>query len=126
MTDVRFPACFHLRTTREFQQVFSRRASAGDGLILVFGHPNTLGHARLGLSVSRKVGNAVVRNRWKRLLREAFRLSRESMPSGIDLVIVPRAGAVPTLAGVQASLARLAGRIAQRLNKPAPSTRGAT
>jgi ribonuclease P protein component len=45
---------------------------------------------RLGLSVSRKVGSAVVRNRVKRLLREAFRTSASALPPGLDLVVVAR------------------------------------
>jgi ribonuclease P protein component len=46
--------------------------------------------ARLGLSVSRKVGGAVRRNRFKRLLREAFRAVQQDLPAGMDLVVVAR------------------------------------
>ena len=51
------------------------------------------GNSRLGLSVSRKVGNAVHRNRIKRRLREVFRLNQSSLKTGCDLVIVPKAAA---------------------------------
>ena len=53
--------------------------------------------ARLGLSVSSRIGNAVIRNRWKRRLREAFRQvrARAALPAGNDFVIVVRSGAVP-------------------------------
>ena len=86
-------------------------------MLVVYGLENGLPHARLGLSVSRKVGNAVVRNRWKRLLREAFRLQLAELPSGLDLVIGPRADATPELDGLKDSLRQLARRIDQRLKK---------
>jgi len=82
----------------------------------VFGCANGLPHPRLGLSVSRKIGKAVVRNRWKRLVREAFRLSREQLPAGIDLVVVPRQDVEPSLPELLESLPQLAARIAQKLN----------
>ena len=51
--------------------------------------PNGLPHARLAISISGKVCNSVLRNRWKRLLREAFRLNGEAIGPGIDIVVVP-------------------------------------
>jgi ribonuclease P protein component len=75
--------------------------------------------ARFGITVTRKFGNAVVRNRIKRLIREAFRLTREGVPAGIDLVIIPKRTASP--AGLAAVLeewrtaAPLLGRQAARL-----------
>lgn len=56
------------------------------GPLVVFSRPSDRGHARLGLSVGRRVGPAHVRNRIKRLLREAFRLSQDDLPA-LDLVI---------------------------------------
>ncbi|MDO4585479.1 MAG: ribonuclease P protein component [Planctomycetia bacterium] len=79
----------NLPSTRDFQNVFANRCMAGDGLLLVFGRRNGLAKSRLGLSISRKYGSAVKRNRWKRLVREAFRRSRTELPENLDIVVVP-------------------------------------
>jgi ribonuclease P protein component len=117
MTSERFPAQYRLRSTADFDRVYSRRCSASDSVLLVYAVENELSHPRLGVSVSRKVGGAVVRNRWKRLLREAFRLSRAEFPCGIDMIAIPRAGAEPGLQSVQASLVRLVSRAAEKLGR---------
>ena len=69
-------------------------------MLVVQGCANGLPHTRLGLSVSRRVGNAVLRNRWKRIIREAFRTQRDELPVGLDLVVRPRRGATPVFADV--------------------------
>ncbi len=115
MVDQRFPHACRIRRLVEFQRAYRRRCSASDNVLLVFGAENGLPHPRLGLSVSKKVGHAVARNRWKRLLREAFRLTRTQLPSGIDLVVIPRQQGPPELRTLLQSLPRLAGRVAQRL-----------
>ena len=120
MADQRFLPQHRIRRAADFQRAFRRRCAAGDQRIVVFGHPNGLSHPRLGLSVSRKVGGAVVRNRWKRLLREAFRLTRGQLPPGVDLVVVPKPEIEPDLVGLMASLARLAGKVARRIREDQP------
>ena len=112
----RFSARFRLRTNADFQRVYQRRCSASDSLLLVYVCANQLDHPRLGLSVSRKVGTAVARNRWKRLLREAFRLSRGELPTRVDIIAIARPGAEPSFAPLKASLVRLAARAAARLD----------
>ena len=52
--------------------------------------PNDLGITRLGITVSKRIGNAVKRNRIKRVLRELFRLNKSRFPEGYDIVIVAR------------------------------------
>lgn len=115
MTDERFPAAFRLRKQADFDRVYKRRCSAADGWLLVYVDVNRLDHDRLGLSVSRKVGGAVLRNRWKRLIREAFRLSHERLPAGLDLVVIPRSNHEPELPALMASLVRLVPKAARRL-----------
>ena len=111
----RFPSAYRVQRAGDFQRAFRRRCSAADERIIVYGNANGLPHARLGLSVSRKVGGAVVRNRWKRLLREAFRLSRQQLPAGVDLIVIPRPGVEPSLPRLTESLPRLAARVAKKL-----------
>ena len=99
----------------DFQRALDRKCSVADSQIVVYGCENGHPQTRLGLIVSRKIGTAVVRNRWKRLLREAFRLSRPQLPGGIDLIVIPRARVRPVLSQLRASLPRLAARIARKI-----------
>jgi ribonuclease P protein component len=107
---------YRIRRGLDFKRAYDRRCSASDGCLLVFGCANDLPYPRLGLSVSRKVGNAVARNRWKRLIREAFRLTRPKLPLGIDFVIIPRGTEPPELNVLMESLPRLARRIEKKLS----------
>lgn len=115
-----FPKTHRLRTSAEFDRVYTLRQRAGDNVLLVFAAANELPHPRLGLSVSRKVGKAHDRARWKRLIREAFRLSQEELPPGLDLVVIPRQGVEPTLPAIQRSLKYLARKLHRRLEREAP------
>jgi len=118
MADERFLPQYRVRRGADFQRAYKLRRSAADGSIIVFGHPNGLPHPRLGLSVSRRVGGAVARNRWKRLLREVFSLDRVRLPSGVDWIVVARIGPVPTFESLRNSLPRLAARVAKKLDVP--------
>jgi len=107
----------HLRSPADFRRVYARRRSVSDDWLIVYARENDLPHLRLGLSVSRKVGPAVVRNRLRRLYREAFRLTRADLPTGLDLVLVPRGGQKPSLEELKKSLAHLVNTLAGRLKR---------
>jgi ribonuclease P protein component len=117
MEHQRFLPAYRLRRPADFRRAYRLRCTAGNARLLIYGCPNGLPYPRLGLSVGRKVGSAVVRNRWKRLLREAFRFSRPELPPGIDLVVIPRGTGEPDLSGLMESFHQLSQRIDQQLKK---------
>lgn len=110
----RFQKHEHLRSPLDFRRVYDRKCSASDEWLIVYALPNDFPHSRLGLSVSRKVGPAVVRNRFRRLYREAFRLGKENLPKGLDLVLIPRSNREPTLDDIQLSLKNTIQKLARR------------
>lgn len=112
-----FPKALHLRKSVEFRLVFDNKCSDSDGLLVMYARGNSLGYSRLGLSVSRRVGSAVARNRLRRLYREAFRLTRPELPSGIDLVLVPRGTKAVTLIELKQSLLKLARSVTAKLSR---------
>ena len=117
MPDERFPPERRVRLPAEFDRVRKTDAFAADDVLVIHGCWNDLPHSRVGLSVSRAVGNAVVRNRWKRRIREAFRKSKDKLPTGLDIVVRPKRGAQPDFAAIQTSLKKLAPLLAKRLKR---------
>jgi ribonuclease P protein component len=121
-----FPPSLRIRRGRDFDRVFREGGHAGDDLLVVHALPNGGPHPRLGLAVGRGVGGAVVRNRVKRLLREAFRLRRADLPPSHDLVVVAK-GKDPgawTRDAAERSLLALAPRAAERAAKGRRPGRG--
>ena len=92
MKRLSFPKKRRLASNRQFKAVLDHGRRAGDHLLTLYMAPNPCGYPRLGVSVGKSAGNAVVRNRLKRLLREAFRQSQDRLPQGFDyvLMIAPR------------------------------------
>jgi ribonuclease P protein component len=86
----RFPS---IRKNSEFRKVYARGKSYANRLLVMYILPNELGETRIGISVSKKIGNSVTRHHLVRLVREAFRLNRDRIQEGIDIIIVARAAA---------------------------------
>lgn len=82
-----------LKKTREFQKVYKRGKSFANKYLVMYILTNERTENRLGISVSKKVGNSVVRHRLTRLIRESYRLNKDLFIKGIDIVIVARTGA---------------------------------
>jgi ribonuclease P protein component len=120
MREFAFPRKYRLHLQRDFDRIFTRRISVADPRIIVYGCENGLDYSRLGISVPRKVGKSVRRNRWRRLIREAFRLQRKRLPKGIDFVVVARSSEPPHLNQLQESLLELAWRVSRKLQRCPP------
>jgi len=76
-----------IRRRADFDRVFGRRCRAADALLVVYVDSSPTGVSRMGVSVSKRLGGAVVRNRAKRRVREAFRTHRDRLPA-VDMVCV--------------------------------------
>ena len=90
MPALSLPRRLRITRARDYDSVYADGVRQHAGPIVVHGRRNGLTHCRLGLSVSRRVGGAVVRHRIKRLLREAFRTIQHELPDGYDLVVAVR------------------------------------
>ena len=110
-----FSAELRLKRQADFAAVFKRGKVAADDVLVVHAmHGESFG-AKLGLSVSKKVGNSPQRNRWKRLIREAFRLNQHQLPQRLWIVVRPRRGAVPEFHAVEKSLLNLLRKLDRKL-----------
>lgn len=88
--DERFPRSCRLTRRQQFLDVYGRAPRVASRSFVLFGLPNDLPHCRLGLTVTRKVGGSVRRNRVKRVLREVFRRHRRELDLPLDLVVNAR------------------------------------
>jgi len=83
-----FPKSKRLVSNGQFKCVLARQRRAGNGLLILYMAENDCGYSRLGVSVGKSCGGAVVRNRLKRLLREAFRQNQDRIPAGFDYLLM--------------------------------------
>ena len=88
-----FPKQYRLLRRLDFQKVYKQGQRRSASLCTVFYRPNGLTETRLGITVPKRLGTAVLRNRIKRRIREVFRLHRRELPGGWDIVLNPRPGA---------------------------------
>jgi ribonuclease P protein component len=82
-----FPREHRITGSREFRAIYNAGLKVDSASFVLFGRANNLDHHRLGLTVTRRIGGAVIRNRIKRLFREIFRKSSGEIPHHFDLIV---------------------------------------
>ena len=82
-----------LKKNKDFQAVYRTGRSCANKYLVMYIKENECGRNRLGISVSKKVGNSIVRHRLTRLIRESYRLNEERFRCGLDMVVIARTGA---------------------------------
>lgn len=83
--------------------------------MLIFAAKNEIGITRIGLSVSKKNGNSVVRHRIRRLLKEAYRLEQHQIPEGLDLILIPRPESDATTRDYRKSIVSLSQKLSEKI-----------
>lgn len=109
-----FSQAERIKSPLRFEEVFKNGVVAADGVLVIHVSWNNFRHPRLGLSVSKRVGNSPKRNRWKRLIRESFRKQKDTFPF-VDIVVRPKRGAIPDYGEIFNSLAALVARACRKL-----------
>ncbi|MBS4968884.1 MAG: ribonuclease P protein component [Lachnospiraceae bacterium] len=106
-----------LKKNRDFQVVYRQGTSCANRYLVMYVKENHLEKNRIGISVSKKVGNSVVRHRLTRLIRESYRLNEQKFRSGLDIVVVARVNAKGrSCQEIEKALLHL-GRLQKILNK---------
>ncbi|MCD0460895.1 ribonuclease P protein component [Roseiconus lacunae] len=122
-----FPKAKRVTRGSEFTLILRRGTCAADNCLVVFAIPQEAllaqktsptqdrSDRRLGVTIPKKTGNAVVRNRWKRLIRESFRTQQDRIPTGYDFIVRPKKDAECSGKMIQRSLPKLAQKAVRRL-----------
>jgi ribonuclease P protein component len=114
-----FPKKKRLVSNSQFKAVMARGWRLSNGILMLYMAENDLEYSRLGVSIGKSHGNAVARNRLKRLMREAFRQNRDRIPAGFDYLLmispewrkksnVEKITKLPTFEQIEASFLALA------------------
>lgn len=90
---MKYPHSESLKKNRDFQIVYKEGKSCANRYLVMYVRENGLSKNRLGVSVSKKVGNSVVRHRVTRLVRESYRLQEDMFNSGLDMVVIAKVNA---------------------------------
>ena len=97
-----------LKNNRDFVNVYTSGKSYANRYLVIYTLKNNSDRNRLGISVSKKVGNSVIRHRLKRLIKESYRLHEKMFNSGLDIVVIARKGSdACDYAGIESALLHL-------------------
>ena len=90
---MKYPHSESLKKNQDFQLLYKEGKSCANRYLVLYVRENGLGRNRFGVSVSKKVGNSVVRHRITRLIRESYRLHEDMFNSGLDMAVIARSSA---------------------------------
>lgn len=79
-----------IKSDRDFRRLYKKGGSFVSNIIVIYYKKNNLNVSRLGITVSKKIGNAVVRNRARRIIKESYRLKEDRIKPGYDIIFVAR------------------------------------
>jgi ribonuclease P protein component len=85
---------YRLRSNMEFRKVYNKGKNYWNRNLILFVKKNDLGYTRVGYSITKKIGNSVVRNRIRRQMKEIYRLNFDQVEKGYDLIFIPKKNVV--------------------------------